>query len=221
MTLHKKTLTPRAGYLARSLRFTDASARRSKLVLLRPLLASLMVSLNKRADTSRKMTPDLQISACCYAFWAPIFDHGDQGRVFERLQAFGVPTGTTLSVFLRASTELVSAVQGTEKSFKLSDAMVLGVVRTSLSREFPVLVPMPHPGASMTVVAPFVSVSAMRLAFELYATNTHQPLKGRHFFLLPPLEATRHCRRPRRRWLLLSRRLRATPNRVLLKIHML
>ena len=110
------------------------------------------------------------------------FDHGEQGRAFERLQAFGVPTGTLFSIFLRAAKELVSVVQGTETVFKPSDAMVLEIVRTSVSRQFPVLSPMLYPGTLMTAVTPFVSVSAMWLAFELYATNMTPAIKGETFF---------------------------------------
>ena len=74
------------------------------------------------------------------------FDHGDQGRAFEKLQAFGVPTGTVYSVYLRALRELTLVVQGTERVFKPSDAMALEVLRTSVSREFPVLTPVLYPG---------------------------------------------------------------------------
>ena len=45
------------------------------------------------------------------------FDDGDQGRVFEQLNSFGVPSSTDLSTFLRAFKECVSLAQGTEKIF--------------------------------------------------------------------------------------------------------
>ena len=83
------------------------------------------------------------------------FDHSDQGRAFEALQAFGVPTGTVYSIYLRVLRELTSVVQGSEKVFKPSDAMVLKVVRTSVSRQFPALAPVLYPGELMTEVEPF------------------------------------------------------------------
>ena len=76
------------------------------------------------------------------------FDHGDQGRAFEKLQAFGVPTGTVYSTYLRALGEVASVVQG-ENVCRPSD--VIEVVRTSVSRQFLALTPVLYPGSFMTV----------------------------------------------------------------------
>ena len=55
------------------------------------------------------------------------FDDGDQGRAFEQLHSFGVPDLTEFSAFLRAFKQRVSIVQGTERLFKPSDAMVIEI----------------------------------------------------------------------------------------------
>ena len=89
------------------------------------------------------------------------FDHGDQGQVFEKLQAFSVPTSTVFATNLRAFRELVSVVHGTEYVCKPSDAMVLKVVCSRVSRQFPTLTPVLYPGDLMTAREPFSSVSVM------------------------------------------------------------
>ena len=62
------------------------------------------------------------------------FDDGDQGRAFEQLNSFGVPDLTEFSAFLRAFKQRVTIVQGTERLFKPSDAMVIEIVRGVLRR---------------------------------------------------------------------------------------
>ena len=47
------------------------------------------------------------------------------GTHFENLQAFGVPTGTVYSMYLRALRELISVIQGTERIFKPTDDVVI------------------------------------------------------------------------------------------------
>ena len=107
-------------------------------------------------------------------------------REFEKLQAFGVPTGTKYSTYystyLRAFRELASVVQGTEKVCRPSDAMVIEVVRTSVSRQFPALTPVLYPGDLMTAREPFSSVSAMWLAHDVYATNNTPAINGETYF---------------------------------------
>ena len=110
------------------------------------------------------------------------FDNGDQGLAFEKLQAFGVPTGTVFSVYLRAYRELTSFVQGTEKICRPSDGMVLEIVRSSVSRQFPALTPVLYPGELMTAREPFESVSAMWLAHDVYATNNTPAINGEKYF---------------------------------------
>ena len=109
------------------------------------------------------------------------FDHGDQGRAFEKLQAFGIPTGSVYSIYLRALRELTSVVQGSEKGFKPSDAMVLEVVRTSVSRQVPASTPVLYPDELMTAVEPFPSVSPMWQAHEVYATNNKPAINGEKY----------------------------------------
>ena len=72
-----------------------------------------------------------------------------------------MPTGTVYSIYLRTLKELISVVQGTERVFKPSDAVVIEIVRTSHSRQFPSLTPVLYPGELMNAVEPFVSVSAV------------------------------------------------------------
>ena len=57
------------------------------------------------------------------------FNDGDQGRAFQQLHSFGVPSSTDLSTFLRTFKERFSLAQGTEKGFKPSDATVVEIVR--------------------------------------------------------------------------------------------
>ena len=110
------------------------------------------------------------------------FVHGDQSRAFEKLQAFGGPTSTMYSIFLRALGDLTSVVQGSENVFKRSVAMVLEVVRTSVSRQFPALTPVLYPGETMSAVEPFPSVSAMWQAHELYATKNTPAVNSEKYF---------------------------------------
>lgn len=70
----------------------------------------------------------------------------DQRGAFEKLQAFGVPSGTFCSIYPRALRELTSVVQGSKKVVKLSDAMAPEVVRTSDSKKFLALTPVLYPG---------------------------------------------------------------------------
>ena len=72
------------------------------------------------------------------------FDDGDQGRAFEQLHSFGVPDLTEFSAFLRAFKQRVSIVQGTERLFKPSDAMVIEIVRGVVSRQYPSLMPVSY-----------------------------------------------------------------------------
>ena len=102
-------------------------------------------------------------------------DNGDQGRAFEKLQAFGVPTGTVYSIYLRALIEFISVVQGTERVFEPSDAVVIEVVRTSHSRQFSSLTPVLYPGELMTAVKPSASISAMWQAHQMYALTILRP----------------------------------------------
>ena len=60
--------------------------------------------------------------------------------------------------------------------------MVLEVVRTSDSRQFPALTPVLYPGEKMTAVKPFPSVSAMWQAHEVYATNNAPAINGEKYF---------------------------------------
>ena len=107
---------------------------------------------------------------------------GDQGRAFQTLQAFGAPTGTVYSVYFRALRELTSVVQGSEKVFKPSDAMVSEVMRISVSRQFPALTPVLAETELMTAVEPFPSVSAMWQAHEVYTTDNTPAINGETYF---------------------------------------
>ena len=120
-------------------------------------------------------------------FLSAHFDHGDHGRAFERLRAFGVPTDIVFSVYLGAFRELTLVVQGTEKVFKPSDPMVYEIVRTSVNRQYPALTPASYPGNMMTAVEPFVSVSATWLAFNVYVTNKTPAIncEQKQLFYLP------------------------------------
>ena len=62
-----------------------------------------------------------------------------------------------------------------------SDAMVLKVVLTSVSRQFPSLIPVLYPGELMAAVEPFSSVAAMRLAHVVYAANNTPAINGDFF----------------------------------------
>ena len=82
-----------------------------------------------------------------------------------------MPTGTVYSIYLRALRELISFFQGTERGFRPSDAVVIEVVLTSHSREFPCLTPVLYPAELMAAVEPFASVSDMWQAHQMCATN--------------------------------------------------
>ena len=109
------------------------------------------------------------------------FDDGDQGRAFEQLHSFGVPDLTEFSAFLRAFKQRVSIVQGTERLFKPSDAMVIEIVRGVVSRQYPSLMPTLYPGRLMTIPEPFHTVSEMWAAFEVLATNKTPAVNGSRF----------------------------------------
>ena len=60
--------------------------------------------------------------------------------------------------------------------------MVLVIVCTSVSRQFPASLPVFYPGEKMTAVEPFPSVSAMWQAHEMYATNNKPAINGEKTF---------------------------------------
>ncbi len=109
------------------------------------------------------------------------FDDGDQGRAFEQLNTFGVPTDTEFSTFVRAFKERVSVAQGTERVFKPSDAMVIEIVRGTTSKQYPSLMPALYPGPLMTAPQPFTTVATMWSAFEVLATNKTPAVNGQRF----------------------------------------
>lgn len=109
------------------------------------------------------------------------FDDGDQGRAFEQLHTFGVPDNTEFGRFLRAFKQRVSIVQGTERVFKPSDAMVIEVARGVVSRQYPSLMPTLYPGRLMTTPDPFRTVEEMWAAFEVLATNKTPAVNGSRF----------------------------------------
>ena len=88
------------------------------------------------------------------------FDGGDQGRAFEQLNTFGVPDHTEFSAFLRAFKQRVSIVQGTERLFKPSDAMVIEIVRGVVSRQYP---------------SPMLTLYPGRLSYDYPSAVPHGP----------------------------------------------
>ena len=83
---------------------------------------------------------------------------GDPGRAFEQPNTFGIPNATGLSTFLRAVKQRVSMVQGTERSFKPSDAMIIETARGIVSRQYPSLMSTLYPGHLMTTPQPCTTV---------------------------------------------------------------
>ena len=138
------------------------------------------------------------------------FDHVDQGRAFVKLQAFVVPTGTVYSTCLRAFQKLALVVQGTEKICRPSDAMVIEVVRTSVIRQFPASTPVLYPGDLMSARELYNQCQSCGWHTTCMRLVIHQPSTAKNIFHVPPLEATRLFRRPRRHRHLLSRRVRVT-----------
>ena len=108
-------------------------------------------------------------------------DDGDQGRAFEQLNTFGVPNLTEFSAFLRAFKQRVSIVQGTERLFKPSDAIVIEIVRSVASRQYPSLMPTLYPGRLMTTTQPFNTVVEMWAAFEVLTTTKTPVVNGSRF----------------------------------------
>ena len=72
-------------------------------------------------------------------------------------------------------------MQGTEKVFKPTDAMVAEYVRSSVSQQFPALMPARFPGSLMTKPEPSATVQDMRTAFEVLATNKTPAISGDKF----------------------------------------
>ena len=108
-------------------------------------------------------------------------DDGDQGRAFQQLSSFGVPSSTDFSTFLRAFKQRVLLAQGTEKIFKPTDAMVVEIVRGITSRQYPSLMPTLYPGRLMTTSQPFATVEDIWSAFEVLATNKTPAINGQGF----------------------------------------
>ena len=126
------------------------------------------------------------------------FDTGDSQTGFLRLQQFGVSTGTSFAVYLRAFRLLVASVSGSERTLAPSTSMILEIVRSSVMKQYPMLSPLLYPGALATAVTPFVSVSAMWEAFSPLSTNQTPALAGDDYFSLPSTQGSSQPRRTNR-----------------------
>ena len=94
-------------------------------------------------------------------------------------------------MFLRAFKQRVSIVQGTERLFKPSDAMVIEIVCGVVSRQYPSLMPTLYPGRLMATPQPFNEVLEMWAAFEVLATNKTRLSVGFGSVLSPPADTSR------------------------------
>ena len=113
------------------------------------------------------------------------FDTTDPGEAFRRLTNFGVSNDTPFNVYLRSFRLLVSSVSGSERAMAPTASAILECIRTSVSNQYPMLMPALFPGHLATQRDPYGSVAQLWLAFDALETNKTLAIRGDGFVSVP------------------------------------